>query len=199
LQVPKVVDAAEQRARIREAAREVFARRGMTATGLAQIAAEAGMSRTGFYHYYPDKVALVRDLARELLGEEERLFEEALAGEGAVGQRIERLADAVLERFVAWSSYGRPLLEIWAQETRRLRPQLARMREVLASLIAQGQRDGEIAAELAPKETAAVLMGLVDGLMLQVFIDPAGVRASRAMRAALVTALRGILRAEDTL
>lgn len=195
--MPKIVDADEQRARIRDAARLVFARRGVGGAGLAQVAARAGISRTGVYHYYADKDALVRDLARELLAEEERLFEAALLAPGGVEERIERLADGVLARFVAWAQYGRPLLEIWAQETRRLRPLFRRLRKALAALIEEGQRRGEIAPELPPRETAALLVGVIDGLMLQVFIDPAGVPASRVMRDALVATLRRILRAED--
>jgi AcrR family transcriptional regulator len=191
--VPKIVDVAEQRARIREAALSAFARRGVAATGLAQIASAAGISRTGLYHYYPDKDALVRDLARDLLAEEERLFELALSISGRADERVQRLADGVLEKFVSWAHYGRPLLEIWARETQRLRPLLRRLREKLAALIEEGQAAGEIAAHLPPVETAALLIGLVDGLMIQVFIDPESVRSSKAMRAALVTALRRIL------
>jgi hypothetical protein len=37
---------------------------------------------------------------------------------------------------------------------------------------------------------------VIDGLMLQVFIDPAGVPRSKAMREALVVALRRILHVE---
>ena len=196
--MPKVVDAAEQRARIRAAARAVFSRRGVAGAGLAQIAEEAGISRTGVYHYYPDKGAVVRDLARELLDEEERLFEHALGAEGNVEERIQRLADGVLERFAAWSHYGRPLLEVWAQETRRLRPLLRRLRETLAALIRNAQREGEIDRALAPDETAALLVALIDGLMIQVFVDPPGVPASRKMREALANALRSILLKENS-
>jgi AcrR family transcriptional regulator len=196
--VPKIVDAAEQRARIRAAARAVFSRRGVAGVGLKQIAEEAGISRTGVYHYYPDREAVVRDLAQELLDEEERMFEQALEAPGDVDQRIQRLADGVLERFAAWSHYGRPLLEVWAQETRRLRPLLRRLRESLAALIRSAQREGEIDRALSPDETAALLVALIDGLMIQVFVDPQAVPPSRKMREALAEALRSILRKETS-
>jgi AcrR family transcriptional regulator len=196
--VPKVVDAAEQRARIRAAARAVFSRRGVAAAGLAQIAEEAGISRTGVYHYYPDKDAVVRDLAQELLDEEERMFQHVFEAPGDVEQRIQRLADGVLERFAAWSHYGRPLLEVWAQETRRLRPLLRRLRQTLAALIRDAQREGEIDRALPPDETAALLVALIDGLMIQVFVDPQGVPPSRKMREALTEALRSILLKETS-
>jgi AcrR family transcriptional regulator len=191
--VPKVVDADEQRARIRTAARTVFARRGVAGTGLAQIAEQAGVSRTGVYHYYRDKEALVRDLAEELLAEEERLFAQALDAPGAVEDRIQRLADGVVERFAAWSEYGRPLLEVWAKESRRLRPLLRRLRDNLASLIRGAQQDGVIDRSLPPNETAALLVALIDGLMIQVFVDPRGIPPSPVMREALAEAIRSIL------
>jgi AcrR family transcriptional regulator len=196
--MPKVVDVAEQRARIRAAARIVFSRRGVAGAGLAQIAEEAGISRTGVYHYYPDKEAVVRDLARELLEEEERLFAQVFEAAGNVDERIQRLADGVLERFAAWSHYGRPLLEVWAQESRRLRPLLRRLRETLATLIRNAQREGEVDPALSPDETAALLVALIDGLMIQVFVDPPGVPASRRMREALANALASILRKESS-
>lgn len=196
--MPKVVDAVEQRARIRAAARVVFSRRGVAGAGLAQIAQEAGISRTGVYHYYSNKEAVVRDLAQELLDEEERLFEQALEAAGNVEERIERLADGVLERFAAWSHYGRPLLEVWAQESRRLRPLLRRLRETLATLIRNAQREGEVDRALSPDETAALLVALIDGLTIQVFVDPSGVPASRKMREALAKALRSILLKETS-
>ena len=194
--MPKVVDRNEQRALIREAARTVFAQRGLKGTGLAHVAAEAGVSRAGLYHYYADKSALVRDLARELLAEEERLFAGALTEPGPVVQRIDRLADAVIDRFAAWAELGPVLLEVWASDARRLRPLLRRLREHLAELIRQGQRSGEIDRALSPLATAALLVSAVDGLMMQVLIDPDAVPPTSATRRALVTALRRMLGAE---
>jgi TetR/AcrR family fatty acid metabolism transcriptional regulator len=196
--VPKVVDADAQRARIRRAARRVAARRGLAGTGLARVAAEAGISRPSLYHYYADKDALVRDVARELLAEEARLFEQALLVPGPVFERIERLADAVLARFAEWADSGRALLEVWCQDVGRLRPLLRRLRRALAGLIDEGQRRGEIEAALRPDETAAILVGLIDGLMLQVLLDPQGIPATPAMREALASGLRGILHVEES-
>lgn len=195
--MPKIVDADAQRARIRSAARRVAARRGLSGAALARVAAEAGVSRPALYHYYADKDALLRDLARELLAEEEQLFAEALARPGPVPERIEALADAVLARFASWAESGRALLEIWCEDARRLRTVLLRLRQALAQLIRAGQQQGEIDPRLAPDETAALLVGLIDGLMLQVFIDPRGVPASPAMREALAAALRRILHTEE--
>ena len=66
-----------------------------------------------------------------------------------------------------------------------------------SGLIRAGQRRGEIDAALAPVETAAVLIGTIDGLMLQVLIDPKGLPPTSEIRRTLAAALRRILQRED--
>jgi TetR/AcrR family transcriptional regulator len=196
--VPKVVDRDEQRARIRGAARAVFARRGLSRTGLAHVASAAGISRPTLYHYFADKQALVRDLAAELLEEEERLFAQALAAPGPLVPRLERLADAVVDRFGAWAKHGGALLEAWAEDPRGVRALLRRVRSDLASMIGAAQRAKEIVPGARPEDLALMIIGLIDGLMLQVFLDPKGVPPTRATKRALRDVLVRVLRGEET-
>ncbi len=192
--MPKIVDAAEQRAHIRRAALTTFARRGLTGTGLAHVAAEAGISRASLYHYYADKAALISDVARELLVEEERLFANATNFAGPADERIQHLARAVVARFDTWARLGRPLLEIWAKDTRRLKPLLRRLREKLADLIRDGQQRGEIDSCVEPEAAAALIVGMIDGLLLQVFVDPTGLASDQSMQDTFALALNRLLR-----
>ncbi len=100
--MPKVVDPHAQRRQIRRAARDVFSRRGLAGTGLAQVADAAGMGRSSLYHYYPDKAALVRDLVRDLAAEEAAAFAAAAGGSGPPLARIERLLADLHASFDAW-------------------------------------------------------------------------------------------------
>jgi AcrR family transcriptional regulator len=193
--VPKIVDEEQRRGRIRAAAREVFSRRGLATTGLAHVAAAAGMRRSTLYHYYADKAALVRDLADDVLAEEEAVFEAALEAEGSALERIARLADGVIRLFEARVALGRILLELWASEPRRIRPTLRRVRKALAELIRIGQEQEEIAAELDPDVTALLLVSLMDGLLIQVFLDPQAVRAGARLRRSFGRAVRRVLEA----
>ncbi|SRR5260370_25847494 len=68
--------------------RRVFAQRGVDTAGLVHVARAAGIGRATLYHYYPDKAALVRDVVRELLLEEEKLVRAALTGQQ--GSPLER-------------------------------------------------------------------------------------------------------------
>ncbi len=192
--MPKVVDTAEQRREIRRAARRVFARRGIAGTGLAHVAEAVGMGRSSLYHYYPDKRALVRDLIRDVLAEEEALFGASLGAEGTPLERIERLTEALTGLFDDWSNVGRMVFDLWSRDGGRFRPFFRSIRSDLAALIAQGQRTGEIDPELDPELAAATVIGTIDGMLLQHFIDPRAFPDRDALRQALVIAVRKGLR-----
>ena len=193
--MPKVVDREAQRGRIRAAARRVFSEHGIAQTGLARVAEAAGMRRSSLYHYYDDKASLVRDLADELLAEEEAMFRSALEEEGSTVARVERLVSSVAQLFTPRVSLGRVLLEVWASDPRRVRRALRRIRGSLAELLREGQRRREIARGLDPEATAVLLVGLLDGLMVQVFLDPTGIEVGPTLERALARTVRRTLEA----
>ncbi len=192
--MPKVVDTAEQRRGIRRAARRVFARRGIAGTGLTHVAEAAGMGRSSLYHYYPDKRTLVRDLVRDVLAEEEALFATSLRAPGTPLERIERLTEALTGLFDDWSDVGRMVFDLWARDGSRFRPFFRGIRRDLAGLVAEGQRTGEIDPDLDPELAAATVIGTIDGLLLQHFIDPRAFPDRDALRDALVVTVRKGLR-----
>jgi AcrR family transcriptional regulator len=191
--MPKLVDSVEQRREIRSAARRVFARRGVAGTGLTHVAEAAGMGRSSLYHYYPDKAALMRDLLREVMGEEESFFAAAVRGEGTPLERAERLAGMLAGMFEKWAAVARMLFDFRLRETRGFRPFFRRIREHLASLISEGQRLGEMDPRLDPSLAAATLIGTIDGLLLQHLVDPKAFSDPRALEDALVLAVRKLL------
>ena len=170
--MPKRVDRAAQRAEIRDAARRAFGARGVAGTGLSHVAREAGMGRSSLYHYYPDKQCLVRDLIQDLVRNEEALFAAALQSPGSALERIERLTRALPAVFAEWSQLGTMIFDLWSRDAVRFRPLFRQMRNDLAALIREGQDTGEIEASLDAELTAAVVIGAIDGLLLQHLIDP---------------------------
>jgi AcrR family transcriptional regulator len=188
--MPKRVDPKRQRSEIRRAARRVFAQGGVRTTGLAQVARAAGMRRSSLYHYYADKAALVRDLTREILDEEEALFEAAAHGTGSSLERLERLAADATRLFDAWAAVGRVIFDLRMLESRRFRLFFRRIRTHVAAVVAEGQRRGEIDATLDPELAAAGLIGLIDGLLLQHFADPEVFADREALAAAVARAVR---------
>jgi AcrR family transcriptional regulator len=191
--MPKIVDHKDQRRQIREAARKVFARRGIEGTGLAHVAEAAGMGRSSLYHYYPDKRALLRGLARDLLIEEEDLFRTAADADGDALERIERLATLIVAVFEEQAAVGRVLLQMWARDAARFRVLLERLRTLLAATISEGQAEGCINGSLDANLTGAIIIGMLDGLLIQYYFDPKAFHDHNALHAEVLSALRRLL------
>lgn len=192
--MPKIVDRELQRKTIRRAARHVFARRGIEAAGLVHVARVAKIGRASIYHYYPDKAALVRDLVRDLLAEEEALFSEALSkAKGSRLERVENLAAKLTELFAEWASLGRMLLDLWATSGAMFKPFFGRIRGDLAQLIVEGQRAGEIDRKVESGQAASAVIAIIDGMLLQMIVDRAAFGEPAATRRLLVRSVRRIL------
>ena len=169
--MPKQVDAGAQRAEIRHAARRVFAQAGLAGTGLARVARAAGMGRSSLYHYYPDKESLLRDLVADALAEERALFHACLRCDAPVLERVERLLDGCVALFDSWASLGRLFIDLRLRDVVGFRAFFREIRDEFAAVLREGQARGEIAAEVDPLLAGATLIGAIDGLLIQHFLD----------------------------
>jgi AcrR family transcriptional regulator len=192
--MPKVVDPRAQRKVIRAAALRVFGQRGIEGVGLAHVARRAGMGRASLYHYYPDKAALVRDLVRDLLSQEERLVDRALENreEGPL-ERIERMTGEMSDLFKDWASLGPMLLDLWSTDVAMFRAFFRRIRRNLAAAIAQGQQSGAIGRKLDPQLAATMVIAIIDGMLLQRIMDRAALPDAEVTRGLMVAAVRRVL------
>jgi AcrR family transcriptional regulator len=193
--MPKNVDAAKQREGIRRAARRVFAKRGVRGTGLTHVAQAAQMGRSSLYHYYADKESLLTDMLREMLAEELQLFRTCLRQEGAPVARLMDLSRACAGLFPEWASLGRMILDLRLEETKQLRGYFRKFREELANVIELGQLDGSIASQTDARLLASILIGAIDGLLLQYFVEPKALPAPVELAETLAEMTARIVRA----
>ena len=138
--MPKLVDHDSLRRQIRTAALTVFAARGAKGTGLAHVADELGIGRSSLYHYYPDKTSLLVDIASDLLAQEAALFRAAVRDSGAASQRLEALISQLAGVVHEWAAVGPAVLDLRSISTPQFRRFYRRIRQDLATLIAEGQR-----------------------------------------------------------
>jgi AcrR family transcriptional regulator len=97
------------------AAEETFASRGYTQTGLAEVAALAGVSKTLLYHYFPDgRPELYREVMERLVGQVVDAVRVAVHGPTSVDQRLTDLVSALLTYFEEHpDAYRLLILEPW--------------------------------------------------------------------------------------
>lgn len=161
------------RERILEAATTLFSRYGFKRASMEDIALEAGLSRAALYLQFKNKEDIFRELSRELHEQAMAQAEAALAGDGAIAERLLRAIEAkslrVLE--IAYASpHGGELMD----ENNRLCGELAveshgRFVEMIADALKDSDASGEIdlsASGLKPRDAAELLTQSAAGLKL---------------------------------
>ena len=191
--MPKVVDVEEKRRWILSAAAGVFARYGYRGTNLQRVAVAAEMGKSSLYHYFPTRDALFDALMQDLLRKELEVFEELAGAAGRPSQRLEALIDAVTEIIGEWVKAGPLLIDCLQDERgrRALRLTLRKIRDALSKLVAQGQAAGELRGG-DPRALATVVIGCLDGVLLQRLLEPAAPGQRAVDRELRETLLRGL-------
>ncbi len=161
-----------------DAAIRVLARQGYARTSLLEIAKEAGMSKGALHYHYPTKEALIHAVletacnvvqARTLQAwsPSDNPFEALRKSlEELWATRVERTNEAlVVADLLALSLYDESL-----------RPKLAEFYELGAQQIRDYLEENLIAVGLEPRIPLDILprivIGLLDGLVMQAFADP---------------------------
>jgi AcrR family transcriptional regulator len=146
-------DAQRNRERILEAAREVFAERGVGAT-LDHIAARAGVGVGTVYRRYPNKDALLDELCEDWINDLAAFAEEALASRDpwkafiAFLERVEEAsaANRALEHLIVGSPRG-------PERVARARERLA---EPIEALVERAQKQGKLRADFDASDVAVL-------------------------------------------
>ena len=157
----------QQRARILEAAREVFARRGLAAT-MAEVAAAAGVSQGLAYRYFASKDQLFHALVEEAVeaGDEARPIG---MDEGTPGERLRALLTAIVAARREHPQFFQLLVHVARDQTappdllERMRSRREAFANLLRQLIVEGQATGEVALD-DPDQLVTAIVALVAGL-----------------------------------
>ncbi len=169
---------AQTRARLLDAAAQVYARRGFDGATLDEVAAEAGFTKGAVYSHFGSKENLLLALSQQQrdaqLTEQMVLFDRERSGSErplAGAARWMEILREEPERF-------RLFVELWvrAQRDERLREQLAAgvadLRELLAGFARAGAADAGIEADDATdREVANVFVAMTMGIGIVALLD----------------------------
>jgi len=178
----RIVDKEAKRLNILEAAARRFAHSGYEATSMDGLATAAGVSKGSLYDYFQNKEDLFYGLFEWF---QQLLLQASLdrVQEGTTArERISGFAEASIGAFLEHSELYPVSLEVWAAAAKTgtrerfsqaMRDLYVAYRAEITQLIADGQAAGEIKADIDAAAIAGMLIGAVDGLMLQHWLDPA--------------------------
>jgi TetR/AcrR family fatty acid metabolism transcriptional regulator len=177
--MPKIIDKKEKRGQILDAAIRIFAQRGVKNTKIADIAEAAGIGKGTVYEYFQSK--------DEIISASFRYFMDTV-GE-TIGRRVSKLTDPLdklMAFFSGWADilesefmgYIEVVLDFWAEGIREDKGVLAfNLAELYAEYRAAVEKllnDCVAAGCIRPVDTriaASVLLGTVDGLLVQWVAD----------------------------
>jgi len=165
-------------AQIIQAAIRVLARQGYARTSLMDIAREAGMSKGAVHYHFPTKEALIQVVLETAC---DAVANRTIEAWGTGGDPFASLRSSLEELWrvrAQQTDEARVVADLLAQSQYddALRPKLAAYYRYAASQVHEHLMGHLVAVGLKPKVSPDVLprilIGLLDGLVMQVFVEP---------------------------
>ena len=177
---PKIVDREERRQALAAAAAEVFAEKGFAGARIIDVAERAGVGKGTVYEYFRSKEELFFAVFERMSREEHARLGAEMDRDAPAAERLASLVRSMVADAVAQADLYGLTFELWSgcsHETygERLRAAFADLyrdfRGHLAALVREGQAAGELRAGLDPEGLAAAIVGAIDALGLQYWVD----------------------------
>lgn len=147
------------------AATALFARRGVDATSMRDIADRAGVREAAIYRHFPGKEELAREIFLSWYGWYTGELHRIVSGPGTT---TERLREIVGHEFAAATEHSEPFVYFCDNEPRfvhALPAEIMSVRRILTSFITAAQARGEV-REGDPKLLADMLSGALCAVAL---------------------------------
>jgi AcrR family transcriptional regulator len=166
------------RARLVEAAGQVFAGKGFYGASVEEIADRAGFSRGAFYSNFDSKEDLFLAVLDAHIESELDLMTQALGEDPSQEVVLEFLHSQSVRRSKQGRQWTLLWAEFWLHVLRRpeLAPKLAarqkKARAAIARIIESRCRQLGIVPTMPPEDLASLILAVDDGLVLQEHLDP---------------------------
>lgn len=167
----------ETREKLYQAAMRLFAQRGFFETTTEEITEAADVGQGTFFNYFPTKQHVLTVLSEKQLEKVETARQEAESGNVSMQDVLHRLIHRIAEEPGRSQALTRSLMTalISNDSVRELvRNTMGRGREIMAGMIALGQKRGEIRSDRKPFEVALAFQRNVFGTLLLWAMQPQG-------------------------
>jgi len=177
---PKIVDREERRQALAAAAAEVFAEKGFAGARIVDVAERAGVGKGTVYEYFRSKEELFFAVFEQMRRGIHARIDAEMDRDAPAVERLASLVRSLVAEAVAQADLYGVTFELWSGCSHevygeRLREEFADLyrdfRGHLAGLVREGQADGRLNPSLDPDGLAAAIVGAVDALGLQHWID----------------------------
>jgi AcrR family transcriptional regulator len=166
-----------------DAAARVFARRGIDAASLEEVAAEAGLTKGAIYSNFAGKADLVEAVVESNLRSNLDVGLAAVAASGSMPQRAQALGDELTRAIAGQHEWHLLFLELWQRAVRAedrdgtLMDHRRELHDTITTAIATLAEQTGTDLPLPPERLATVLLALWHGFSMEQQINPEHVPA----------------------
>jgi len=161
-----------RRKQIVESAIETIAAQGYQRATLDLIAENVNVTKGVITYHFTNKDELIECVLERILQEQRQHREARVSACSSAWEKLQAFIQADIDFFTQFPQFQTALIELWGSITTRDEKKAFEIsayqppRRLLEEILRQGQADGEF-APLSPVETAAVIIAMLDGLMVQ--------------------------------
>jgi AcrR family transcriptional regulator len=183
---------------ILHAARRCLGERGYAAATIAEIAAEAGVSRGLLHYYFKSKEELLAKVVRAGTAAYVQLLEAMFARSESTDDLAREIVGATRTILESDPSFVSLSMECWtlARESplvaREVEDLYRRLREAISRGLQEAEGEGIIQPSIALQPLAVLLLAITDGLVMQFLVHPE-LAADERMWEALELGARSLL------
>jgi TetR/AcrR family fatty acid metabolism transcriptional regulator len=205
--MPKLVDKDEKQLQIIYAALQVFAQKGIGNTRMIEIAEKAGIGKGTIYEYFRSKEEIFLAAFRQHVTEYNSNLEILLNQYHDPQEKLRILIKHILPDFLDNSGeFAGIMMDVWAEGIRNkdekilqainLKQIYTQYRNQIAGILDQGVVQN-IFKTIDTQALASVIIGALDGVMLQWIVDRKTIDIHRVSDVLLDTILAGLLKQVD--
>lgn len=157
----------EIRARIEEAAYQLFRKQGIEDTSIEQICAAADVARRTFYGYFPNKHALLGGLGTSRLYDQmEPMLAQLIREQPGTRARLRAMIDYIESNFSGYDAIDRQLIlkapAAFVEDEERQREIGTTATASFVHLITAGLELGDVRTDFSPEILAAMVVGTLN-------------------------------------
>jgi AcrR family transcriptional regulator len=151
---------------------DIIGKRGFVNISLADIAAEAGISKALLHYYFKDKDELIGEVYAHAMDVYLEIAGPILADRAPLGDRIDRLIEsfgAFIRENPHWFAVVMELTLVGIKDPKRRRTILARhlsIRDLTAGVFTAAKGTGEVAADIDERILASLMIAGANGFAL---------------------------------
>lgn len=200
----KIIDKQEKKNQIVLAAIETFVLKGFEKTTINEIAQAAGIGKGTIYEYFKSKEEVIHFAFKYFMNVMAIDFEQILLAEISARDKLEQILRAVAD-FVnpVTEPFLRLMFNFWGEAMRAtdsknlflndLHKYYISYKSIFADIIIEGMGDGSFKKNINPEAFAGIIVGMLDGLMVQWILHKEGIDIQETMATLISTIFRGIL------